>query len=52
MSDDTLGNDGRRSPARRLFDIINRHRLKLAALIVGFALLILLADAVLKGSAY
>lgn len=37
---------------RRLFDILNRHRLKLAALVVAMALLILLADVILKGAAY
>lgn len=52
MGDNAPGDDGRQSHARRLFETINRHRLKLAALIAGMAFLLLIADAVLKGSAY
>ncbi len=38
--------------SRRMLDILNRHRLKLAALLIGLALLILIAEGVLRGSAY
>lgn len=38
--------------SRRMLDVLNRHRLKLAALLLGLALLILIAEAALRGSAY
>lgn len=52
MKDAVPQDINQRNRSRRLFDLLNRHRLKLALLIVGLALLILLADSVLKGSAF
>lgn len=56
MDDTTRQKGGQQSVSskhpQRLFDVLNRHRLKLGLLIVGMALMVLLADAILKGSAY
>lgn len=38
--------------SRRMLDVLNRRRLKLAALLLGLALIVLIAEAALKGSAY
>jgi len=38
--------------SRRMLDVLNRRRLKLAALLLGLALIILIAEAALRGSAY
>jgi hypothetical protein len=35
-----------------MLDVLNRRRLKLAALLLGLALIILIAEAALRGSAY
>lgn len=38
--------------ARPLLAFVNRHRLKLLGLLIALSLALMLADAVLKGSAY
>lgn len=52
MNSGTQGDKGPQNRSRRMLDVLNRHRLKLALLVAGLALLILVADSILKGSAY